>query len=203
MSGEWLALGAAGALAAISAARRKESPSRLEDLIAIVGEIQANVIGGGSDWIPTEQLPDDFVPTGELLQRQLRAYGFEILGEGGDRLVVALGPDRIAKVALDSSGREQNWREYETWIDERNGPVADYLVPVHSLSGDDAVLVMELADPLPHPEDRGAPSRQTWQRFLRRRDELREHVSIYDADYDFNWGWHNGELKVLDYGNRW
>ena len=75
----------------------------------------------------------------------------------------------------------------------------DVLVPVQGTYGDtDSVLVMDYAKPA--VIEGGKPiSKRAAQEIRRARHLL--GLPIHDADFDFNWGRHDGQMKLLDYGS--
>jgi hypothetical protein len=119
-----------------------------------------------------------------LLQRE----GFEVVGAGGSRIVVGLGPHLVAKIDYDTDG-SANRAEADLWHGFRE--VLDgHVVPVVGTRLDDRVLLMERATPL-------LETARDKRDLKRARREL--PMDLEEAEWDFNWGRHNGTVKLLDY----
>ena len=119
-----------------------------------------------------------------LLQRK----GFEVIGSGGSRIVVGLGPNLVAKIDYDTDG-SANRAEADLWYGFRR--VLDgHVVPVVGTRLDDRVLLMERATPL-------LETARDKRDLKRARREL--PMDLEEAEWDFNWGRHNGAVKLLDY----
>lgn len=175
---------------------------RFGDLLQIIQSIREEVREESDEWRPKDEPDVDPAEYHRLLMDRLPPQGFPIIGLGGDRMVVRFDEHTVAKIATDSDGDRQNWAEYEMWTDEREGDAGRFLVPVRRISEADDVLLMDYARPVRTSGERDAPHQWTTQLDARRR-ALSRHLQIYDASSSCNWGWHKGELKVLDYGNHW
>jgi hypothetical protein len=119
-----------------------------------------------------------------LLQRK----GFEVVGAGGSRIVVGLGPHLVAKIDYDADGFA-NRAEADLWHGFKQ--ILDgHVVPVVGTRLDDRVLLMERATPL-------LETARDKQELKRARREL--PMKLEEAEWDFNWGRHGGTVKLLDY----
>jgi hypothetical protein len=182
MDGRLPALAAPLAMIAIATARRSRrgssARSPLDRFLAIV---EAG-LGAFPDEIPQE------------LTRALDAE-FRFLGVGGSRAVYRLDKETVAKLG-DAVANEE---EYDTWkrFGERMG--SDDLVPVRGIYADGRVLVMDYARPVTQAR---AASPAVAARIDRARGRLDAiGLDSLDARFDFNWGWHHGKVKLLDYGS--
>ncbi len=182
-SGATLAIGAAVALALAAAFPSRGSASvlkdvdqaRLQRLIEIVEEYDGQSLDGVE---------------GTLFAGRLEREGFEIIGAGGTRLVVGLGPNVVAKIDYDPHGTT-NEAELSTWLDYRD--ILDgHVVPVIGERLDSRILLMERARPLTE-RDRGA--------LVIARRSFPISVDRQESSWDFNWGWHDGAVKLLDYAS--
>ena len=136
----------------------------------------------------------------DLLADMLRANGFTVLGKGGSRVVVKLDGTYAAKVAAYDDGVNQNESESGTWgVVSREAPEqAALLMPVHDVDGDGIVLLTEVAVPCTKKNAKACASA-----FQKARAKIGSHSltrGLSDAEYQFNWGFHKGLFKLLDYG---
>lgn len=134
---------------------------------------------------------------GNLLKRELRWMGGEneILGKGGNRVVVRLSPRYAAKFAFVPKGDRQNRYENEVWKSIKDDPsLSDLFMPVHAI-GMHGVMT-EVALPC-----EGERAEQCEPMIMRGQKRLKQaRMSFNDADFYFNWGLHDGKTKLLDYG---
>lgn len=130
---------------------------------------------------------DLFGRDGPIFQQELEQEGFEVVGSGGSRIVVGLGPHLVAKIDYDADS-SANRAEADAWYGLKQ--VLDgHAVPVVGTRLDDRVLLMERAAPLETDRD--------LRDLKRARREL--PLRLEEAEWDFNWGRHNGKVKLLDY----
>ncbi len=137
----------------------------------------------------------------DMLAEMLRANGFTVLGRGGSRVVVKLDGTYAAKVAAYDYGITQNQSESGTWgIVSLDYPEqAELLMPVHDLDGEDLVLLTEVAVPC---KEKNAEACET--AFREGFKKIESHSitrGLIDAEHMFNWGFHKGLFKLLDYGS--
>jgi hypothetical protein len=101
--------------------------------------------------------------------------------------VIGLGPHLVAKIDYDADS-SANRAEADAWYGLKQ--VLDgHAVPVVGTRLDDRVLLMERAAPLETDRD--------LRDLKRARREL--PLRLEEAEWDFNWGRHNGKVKLLDY----
>ena len=136
----------------------------------------------------------------KLLAGWLRDNGFKVLGYGGSRVVVKLDKRFAAKVAAFDDGVRQNENESGLWgIVSREAPILqDFLMPVHALDADEIVLLTEVAKPCTGRNRAACAAEITAAQKRLQGYPLTRGLS--DAEYTFNWGFHNGSFKLLDYG---
>jgi hypothetical protein len=211
-SGVKLALGAAGALAALSifsAHRSGSASSSVVDVEGMVPELVRRWYNALYPYDPPVQDPDDVdsfrladvgsMPA-EVRQWWERATGTRVLGSGNFRVVVALGDGTVVKLALDSWGEKENERELEAWQEYEGTPVSDFLAPI--LSGWQHAVVMKQAKAL-SGEALTANARLR-QAFEQRRAAVEtlyragEHF-IEDTYKPSNWGVLDGKIVLIDY----
>lgn len=123
-----------------------------------------------------------------MFQYLLEKKGFEVVGAGGSRIVVGLGPLLVAKIDYDEDS-SANQAEANLWHGFKQ--ILDgHVVPVVGTRLDDRVLLMERATPL-------LETARDKRDLKRARREL--PMDLEEAGWDFNWGRHNGTVKLLDY----
>ena len=130
---------------------------------------------------------DLFGRDGLIFQQELEQEGFEVVGSGGSRVVIGLGPHLVAKIDYDPDS-SANQAEADTWHGLRQ-ILEGHVVPVVGTRLDDRVLLMERAAPLETDRD--------LRDLKRARREL--PLRLEEAEWDFNWGRHDGKVKLLDY----
>lgn len=143
---------------------------------------------------------------GDMLKRELRWMEGEneILGKGGNRVVVRLSPRYAAKFAFVPKGDRQNRYENEVWKSIKDDPsLSDLFMPVHAI-GMHGVMT-EVA--LPCEGERAEQcetmimrGQKRLKQALAQRQGVLQGMSFNDADFYFNWGLHDGKTKLLDYG---
>jgi len=137
----------------------------------------------------------------KMLAEILESEGYKVLGYGGSRVVVQIGKKYAAKVAAYDDGIRQNEDESGLWgILSREAPDLTRLVmPTYDVSGDGLVLLTEVAVPCTS-KNKAECSKMVKDA----RAKLGSHSltrKLGDVDWDFNWGFHNGVFKLLDYGS--
>jgi hypothetical protein len=142
---------------------------------------------------------------GDMLKRELRWMEGqnEILGKGGNRVVVRLSPRYAAKFAFVPKGNRQNRYESETWNAIKDTALSDLFMPIHAI-GENGVMT-EVALPC-----EGERAEQCEAMIMRGQKRLKQALaqqfgalqgmSFNDADFYFNWGLYDGKTKLLDYG---
>ena len=182
MTGRNLAI-AIAAMSAIAGAAR--GPAGAANLGGIPAQVQA-MIGRLSIVVDKYQGIDLGTLKGFGIYEDIERAGLELVGSGGSRLVVGLGPQFVAKVDYEP-GRSANRAEERNWLGWRE-QLSGHVVPVVGTLMGGRILIMERASPL-HERDNAA-LRRARQAMPLRFDE---------ADFNFNWGRHEGAVKLLDY----
>jgi len=155
-------------------------------------------------WASTVEELDDmasllqlFRPRGTHIKVPLRAAlereGYEILGEGGARIAVALDARWVAKVAFCRHGMEQNQAEARQWLDLQGTSAGELLAEVRGVTESSHVLVMERGDPVVSEDCPTVSSMRA------RLTEI--YRPVFDAAFSFNWGQTSRGTVLLDYGN--
>ena len=198
MNGRDLTLGLIGALALGAAVRRRgtrntQPPAEWERLIDLAPALLESVDVAYDD-------REDRDGATKLLASYLRANGFKVLGYGGTRVAVLLDDIYVAKVAAFDDGIRQNESESGLWgILKREAPeLAEMVLPIHDVDGEGIVLLTERAKPCS-----GVTRKRCTPLLDAARRKLGAHALtryLIDAEYDFNWGFHDGRLKLFDYG---
>jgi hypothetical protein len=132
---------------------------------------------------------------GREFSRLLQDEGYEVVGAGGARIVIGLGPALVAKIDMDADSVANNSEaDFYRWNRARTGA----LNPVLSAHASGRIIVMPRAEVV---FDKGVPAR--YRKELRAaRDEvaaLPDAEERVDHQYDFNWGLVNGAVQLLDY----
>jgi hypothetical protein len=123
------------------------------------------------------------------LQDALRQDGFEVLGAGAHRIVVAINDYVVAKIDFFPEAYI-NHTEADIWEAYRDDAIGNQLVPVIRLVGDGRILLMERATPLRSGEE---------EAFVEALEFF--PLPILDAQLFINWGRHQGTVKLFDYGS--
>jgi len=156
----------------------KGSPARAVDLsrlLEIVKKYRGQELDMPASWRP--------------FLRDMKEAGFESVGSGSTRYVYALDGDRVAKIDYDPGG-SVNRAEYDFWRMLKEQGAASLLVPILEIKEGGRVLIMARAEPV--PDSRAKEISRARRSLPFPRDE---------ADFDFNWGIHNGAVKLLDYSS--
>ena len=130
-------------------------------------------------------------------QRELeQRTGLRFLGIGAFRVVMRLCPGLVLKVAVCPDFTAMNAQEADVWVDARSG-LRTLLVPPVELGEEGRWLIAEEA----------VASMDKLTDLTIRRPRAAEVMRVdpdlamgIDMDW-YNWGWHDGLLKLLDYGN--
>lgn len=153
----------------------RNSEERLERLLEVVRKYKGEYLDMPEAWRP--------------FLRDMKEAGFESLGSGGTRYVYALDADRVVKIDYDPDG-SSNDAEYDAWRDFSRMGGGDLLVPVLGLREDGRVLIMARAALIPKGRIKEISSAR--RALILPREE---------AEFDFNWGLHEGVVKLLDYAS--
>jgi hypothetical protein len=122
----------------------------------------------------------------------IKQLGYNILGIGQGRVIVKIDINTVAKIAYNDNGVEQNEQEYSIW----NRTKSDLLVPVYDKF--DGYITAAFA--LPCGEDCEGEIEK--RKNIVRKELANAGVqSLTDIHNLMNWGIHNGEVKLLDYGS--
>lgn len=167
------------------------------DLSNILSDVQAEA--RSSARLARKRLSD--VASG-LMQDMIEFQGFMVLGRGGGRVVVDLGHGYVAKLASWQGGRNQNKREFKIWNSSK-GELREMLVPVLRLDEAGGIILAPKVDQF--DELYRAADRTRAEEMEREADQAMRKLRpllghVIDVDFDFNWGFHEGKLKLLDYG---
>lgn len=203
MNGRDLALGVVTGLAVAGVVSKRRGsraapvrfPDRYDELVSVATEAYDSLNDGYE-----EDEDEDWDTRVSQLVQLLAANGFRVIGRGGSRVVVKLDDTYAAKVAAKPKGIRQNEYESGTWgVVTREAPKqAALLMPVHDVDGEGVVLLTEIATPCTEKNEAACAAvlrqaRQTLGSSPLTRD-------LVDATFEFNWGFHHGVFKLLDYG---
>lgn len=134
----------------------------------------------------------------------LQAEGFDVLGSGGSRIVVALDGERVAKIDAQPGG-PTNASEIDVWSE--HGQETDLLAPVLDERSNGRILVMSRAEAFDGPVDAHGRSKNVPRKFRKRLDAAKGELldllgpGYEDPSYDFNWGIIDGRPVCIDYGS--
>jgi hypothetical protein len=117
-----------------------------------------------------------------------------VLGEGNSRTVFAMEFDqsKVIKIEKDD-GRFQNLIEWKAWNDCKGTVLEKYLAPVHDISANGKVLIMERVMPLP-----------TLSEAKQGASNVLKGVMLPDVLTDYkpeNYGILKGQIVCCDYGS--
>lgn len=137
----------------------------------------------------------------KMLAEILTSEGYKVLGYGGSRVVVQIDKKYAAKVAAYDDGIRQNEDESGLWgiLSREAHDLTRLVMPAYDVSGDGLVLLTEVAVPCTS-KNKAKCSKMVKDA----RAKLGSHSltrKLGDVDWDFNWGFHNGVFKLLDYGS--
>jgi len=184
-SGAPLAIAAAAGLAALGAhLRGRRDPQGSASASPHEAELERLL-----EFVSDYEGVDLYSPGGNsVFFDRLTREGFEVVGAGGSRIVVGLGLHLVAKIDYDADGSANQaeadlWRSFKQSLD-------GHVVPVVGTRLDGRVLLMERATPL-------LETARDRRDLKRARQEL--PMKLEEAEFDFNWGRHNGVVKLLDY----
>jgi len=134
----------------------------------------------------------------------LRDEGFDVLGSGGSRIVVALDDERVAKIDAQPGG-PSNASEIDVW--NEYGQQTDLLAPVLDERSDGRILVMSRAEAFDGPADSSGRVKDVPRKLRMRLDDAKSELldilgpNYEDPSYDFNWGILDGRLVCIDYAS--
>jgi hypothetical protein len=125
----------------------------------------------------------------------LREAGFDFLGSGGTRAVVAIDDDRVAKIDY-SPEATTNYEELSIW--EEFGSEVEQLNPIYDTRSDGRILVMPRASVV---FDKKVPRK--YRKELEAGKEILREILPNNVDFthDFNWGVVDGLVKCIDYAS--
>lgn len=118
--------------------------------------------------------------------------GFKVIGIGQGRAIVRLDGDKVAKIAFNQNGMEQNNQEASIWEKTKS----DLLVPVISNFG--SYIISSYAEPCEQNCEEEIEKKKRDLKKLLSNAGVKSLVDIHNLT---NWGIHNGEVKLLDYGS--
>lgn len=171
---------------------------RYSDLSSILSDVQADIRSTARS---TRVNLSDMASS--LMQDMLEFHGFTVLGRGGGRVVVDLGSGYAAKLASWQGGRNQNKREFKIW-NSAKGELREMLVPILRLDEAGSMVlvprVVSVGDLLRAADRTQAKEVEDMIGQAMRRISPLIPEAIVDFSFDFNWGLHDGKLKLLDYG---
>lgn len=186
-------------LTAAAAADTEPSASGLELALQHLEELKRRIVLAHGTMLEEDEdfYLSDWTVTDEVIAWWNATTNTRWLDSGTNRIAVQIPDGRVLKFALDPDGRQANLNELATWRDAQSDPeVLDFLVPIHA--GNEHFILMDYAEPLglvlPGELDRRFRKRnQDWQTLL-----LQDRSRARDVPY-FNWGLHQGQIRLLDY----
>lgn len=186
-------------LAAAAASDAEPSTSGLDLALQHLEELKHRIVLANGTTLEPDQdfYSSDWSVPDEVIAWWNATTNTRWLDSGTNRIAVQIPDGRVVKFALDSDGRQANLNELATWNDAQfDTEVLDFLVPIHA--GNEHFILMDYADPLglvlPDELDRRFRTRnQDWQTLL-----LQGRSRARDVPY-FNWGIHQGKIRLLDY----
>lgn len=199
---------------AIGAQKGSRSPAKnylvIEPPIAKPGQDPFDRLIELVDWWMADQIiangmvPDDadswyeIIPSSRDVEHLQAMTGLRVLGYGAFRIAFALGSSHVVKVSLNSSSNAMTLNEADIW-NEAFPSLRRLLVPVMKVNSDGKWIIMKRAEPIPASRRKEILQAEIE---LLAEIELRESP-IFGLLLDlawFNWGLHNGKIKLLDYG---
>ena len=118
--------------------------------------------------------------------------GYNIIGIGQGRAIIRLDNNSVAKIAFNQNGMEQNKQEASIWEKTKS----NLLVPV--MKKFDSYIISFYADPCGENCEEQIEIKKRDLRKLLSGVGIQSIVDIHNLT---NWGIHNGEVKLLDYGS--
>lgn len=125
-----------------------------------------------------------------------RRTGLTFMGIGAFRVVLKLCDGLVLKVAVCPDFASANVQEMDVWVDA-NTVTRQLIVPTVELGLGGQWLIMEEATA---SMDKHTDMSARRGRALELHRVARDLAQSTDLDW-YNWGWHDGQLKLLDYGN--
>jgi hypothetical protein len=119
---------------------------------------------------------------------------YTIVGIGQGRVIVRLDSNTVGKIAYNQNGIEQNKQEWITW----NKTKSDLLVPVVDKANDYMWITSEYAQVCGEACEVEIGKRKN---IVKKELASAGIGSLIDVHNLMNWGIHNGEVKLLDYGS--
>jgi len=132
----------------------------------------------------------------ELISRAEHA-GIKSLGSGGTRIVFDIGGGMVAKFDYQSIEGGNNYNEIDIYREMKRAGLDHFLVPIRGMILDGRIILMDKAEPVPKKR-----MKELTNKIIPSfKDEIESiGVIIEDCDFAFNWGLHEGSIKLLDYG---
>jgi len=188
-------------IGAVAADQAEEPPrtSGLDLALQHLEQLKQRIVQAHGEQLDPDQdfyLADWSVPD-EVIEWWNTTTNTRWLDTGTNRIAVRIPDGRVLKLALDPDGRASNLAELETWNSAQSDrQVLDFLVPIHA--GNEHFILMDYAKPLglelPDALDRRFRQRnQKWGDLL-----FQGRSRARDVPY-FNWGIHQGRIRLLDY----
>jgi len=135
---------------------------------------------------------DEYNQMDDLIER-LSEDGIDIIGRGGNRVVIDIGGGLAAKATISSRGASQNIREFNAYNDASDIE-KEFLMPIYSIDCLNHLILTELGNPSEGLETIGIrDTREKLKNFI-------ERNKIIDSTYEQNYGVHNNRIKLFDYG---
>jgi hypothetical protein len=126
------------------------------------------------------------------VKQYLLDNNFKVIGIGQGRAIIRLDVDKVAKIAFNQNGMEQNNQEASIWEKTKS----NLLVPI--IKKFDSYIISSYADPC---EKNCEEEIEIKKRDLKKLLSNAGVQSLIDIHNLTNWGIHNGEVKLLDYGS--
>jgi hypothetical protein len=126
------------------------------------------------------------------VKQYLLDNGFKIIGIGQGRAIIRLDGDKVAKIAFNQNGMEQNNQEASIWKKTKS----NLLVP--TIKKFDSYIISSYADPCGKNCEEEIEIKKRDLKKILSNAGVQSLIDIHNLT---NWGIHNGEVKLLDYGS--
>lgn len=124
----------------------------------------------------------------------LRDAGYSIIGMGQGRVIIGLDNDKVAKIAYNDNGIEQNKQESFVW----NQTNSDLLIPVLESDEMGHYIVVPYAKICGEECEEQIDMKMGAIKKLLAGVGTQSLIDIYNIS---NWGIHDGQVKLIDYGS--
>ena len=124
----------------------------------------------------------------------LRDAGYSIIGMGQGRVIIGLDNDKVAKIAYNDNGIQQNKQESVVW----NQTNSDLLIPVLESDKLGHYIVVPYAKICGEECEEQIDMKMGAIKKLLAGVGTQSLIDIYNIS---NWGIHDGQVKLIDYGS--